>query len=107
MTEVNWADYKKQRNFCATLLQRTKKDYFQNLNVEDLSGSKKFWITVKPYFSNKGLHSNKMLLMVELFSNKKQVASMMNKFFVNITKSLNLNENQGSPPVTLEDILKN
>ena len=44
------------------LLRRTKKDYFQNLNVKDLSVSKKFWKTIKPYFSNKGLNSNKILL---------------------------------------------
>ena len=44
------------------LLWRTKKDYFQNLNVKDLSVSKKFWKTIKPYFSNKGLNSNKILL---------------------------------------------
>ena len=30
----------------------------------------------------------------------------MNKFLINITKSLNLKEDQGSPRVTLEDILK-
>ena len=37
-------------------------EYFQNLNVKDLSENKTFWITIKPYFSNKGLKSNKMLL---------------------------------------------
>ena len=26
----------KKKNFCVTLLRRTKKDYFQNLNLEDL-----------------------------------------------------------------------
>ena len=26
--DVNWANYKKQRNFCVTLLWRTKKEYF-------------------------------------------------------------------------------
>ena len=30
----------------------------------------------------------------------------MNKFLINITKSLNLKEDQGSPRVTLEYILK-
>ena len=30
----------------------------------------------------------------------------MNTFFINITKSLNLKKDQGSPPVTLNDILK-
>ena len=44
------------------LLWRTKKDYFQNLKIKDLSENKNFWKTIKPYFSNKGLNSNKMLL---------------------------------------------
>ena len=30
----------------------------------------------------------------------------MNKFFINITKSLKLKKDQGSPPVTLNDILE-
>ena len=73
-TDVNWANYKKQRNFCVTLLRRTKKEYFQNLNVKDLSDNKKFWKLIKPYFSNKGLNSNKILLKGkgELVSDEKQ-----------------------------------
>ena len=39
----------------------TKNHYFRNLNVKDLSDNKKFLKTIKPYFSNKGLNSNKML----------------------------------------------
>ena len=42
----------------------------------------------------------------ELVSDEKQLASIIKKFFINITKSLNLDEDHGSPPVTLEDILK-
>ena len=42
----------------------------------------------------------------ELALDGKQLASIMNKFFINIMKSLNLKEDQGSPPVTLEDILE-
>ena len=30
----------------------------------------------------------------------------MNKFFINITKGLNLNEDQGSLSITIKDILK-
>ena len=90
------------------LLRRTKKEHFQNLNVKDLSDNKKFWKTIKPHSSKKGLNSNKMLLKKkgELISDEKQLASIMNKFFINITKSLKLKEDQGSPPVTLNNILK-
>ena len=42
----------------------------------------------------------------ELVSDEKQLASIMNKFFINITKSLKLKEDLGSPPVTLNDILE-
>ena len=106
-TVVNWANYKKKLNFCVTLLRRTKKDYYQNLNVKDISDNKKFWKTIKSCFSNKGLNSNKMLLKEkgELVLDEKQLASIMNKFFINITKSLHLKEDQVSSPAALEDIL--
>ena len=52
-TEDNWANYKKQRNFCVNLLRKTKTEYFQKLNVKDLSDNRKFWKTIKPFFSNK------------------------------------------------------
>ena len=35
------------------------------------------------------------------FADKQQLASTMNTFLINITKSLNLEDDQGSPPVTL------
>ena len=90
------------------LLRRTKKDYFQNLNVKDLSDNKELWKTIMPYCSNKGLNLNKMLLKGngEFVSDEKQLASITNKFFINITKSLNLKEDQHNPLVTLNDILK-
>ena len=74
------------------LLGRTKKDYFQNLNVKDLSDNKKFCKTIKPYLSYKGLNSDKMLLekKSELDSDEKQLAFIINKLLINITKSLNL-----------------
>ena len=55
-TGDNWESYKEQRNFCENLLRKTRNDYFQNLNIRDLSDNKKFWKTIKPYFGNKGLN---------------------------------------------------
>ena len=42
----------------------------------------------------------------ELSSDEKQLVSILNKFFINIEKSLNLKEDQASRPVTLKDILE-
>ena len=61
-TEDSWANYKKQRNFCVNLLRKTKTEYFQKRNVKDLLENKKIWKTIKPFFSNKGLNSNKLML---------------------------------------------
>ena len=52
--------------------------------MKDLSGNKKLWKIIKPYFSNKGLNSNKMLLNEkgELISNEIELEEV----FINITK---------------------
>ena len=42
----------------------------------------------------------------ELFFDEKQLAYIMNYFFISITKSLKLKEDPGSPPVTLNNILE-
>ena len=33
----DWDNYKKQRNFCVNILRNTKKDFFQKLNIKDLT----------------------------------------------------------------------
>ena len=52
--------------------------------MSDLSDNKNFWETVKPYFSNKRLNSNKILLKEKgkLISDEKQLASIMSKFSI-------------------------
>ena len=42
----------------------------------------------------------------EFVSDEKQVAYIVNKFFINITKSLKLKEHQGNSRVTFKDIIK-
>ena len=88
--DKNWENYKKKRNLCVDLLRKTKIEYFKNLNVKDLSDNRKFWKTIKPYFSYKGLSSNKVLLKEKgnLVSDEKELATIMNNFFINITKDL-------------------
>ena len=88
-------------------MRKTKKDYFQNLNLRDLSDNRKFWKTIKPYFSNKGLNSKKFLFKEKgnFVSNEKQLAPIMNSFIINITKGLELNEDNEITANTLEDML--
>jgi len=42
-TPENKALYKKQRNYCANLLKREKKKYYNNLDLKIFDSNKKFW----------------------------------------------------------------
>ena len=47
--------YSKQRNYCVSLLRRTKRKYYSSLNKKRITrntrNSKKFWRIVKPFLS--------------------------------------------------------
>ena len=45
-------NYNKQPNFCINLLRKTKKEYFENINIKDINDNKKFWKTIKPFINN-------------------------------------------------------
>ena len=40
--------YKKQQNTCVKLLRKTKKHFFNNLDIKHVIDNKQFWKTVKP-----------------------------------------------------------
>ena len=40
----------KQRNYCVSLLRKSKRNYYSNLDAKDITDIKKFWKTVKPLF---------------------------------------------------------
>ena len=45
--------YNKQRNICVSLLRKTKRDYFANLDTKIMKDNRKFWKIVNPLFSEK------------------------------------------------------
>ena len=57
--------FRKQRNLCVTLLRKSKKDYFSNLNEKQITDNKRFWKTVKPFLSNKVQSSERINLTDE------------------------------------------
>ena len=52
-TEENRRNYSKQKNLCVTLLRKSKREYFGNLDEKKICDNKKFWSVVKPILSNK------------------------------------------------------
>ena len=47
----NRSEYKRQHNFRSDLLKQFKKRHFNRLNVNDVTENKKFWKTIKPFFT--------------------------------------------------------
>ena len=45
--------HNKQRNLCISITRNAKRNYYKNLDLKDITDSKKFWATTKPLFSNK------------------------------------------------------
>ena len=61
-TPVDRLAYKKQRNYCVSLMHENKKQIYQSLNVNRITDNKNFWRVVKPNFSNKILATNRVIL---------------------------------------------
>ena len=91
----NWCKYKRQHNFCVNLLRKTKRNFFKNVNEKKISDNRTFWKEIKPYFNDEGGMSSKITLVKrdKIIHKDKEIAETMNKYFVNITKTLKYNTN--------------
>ena len=88
--------FKKQRHFCNRLYKREKRKYFNSLNLKDITDSKLFWKTVKPFLSKKG-NLQKQITLIEdnnISSDDKIVAEKLSNYFENAVKSLSIEENK-------------
>ena len=97
-------NYNKQRNLCVSLIRKEKKNFFHNINLSDISDNKKFWKTVKPFFTEKTQCKNKISLIEKpnewdienvdfterVISEDLEVAEVFNEFFVNIVPNLDI-----------------
>ena len=76
-----------------------------------MTDNKKFWKIIQPFFSNKILNSNKLILREKdvLVTDERALAALMNKYFVNITADLDLNrasETLSDTSASVSSILK-
>ena len=62
--EENRKLYAQQRNYCVSLLRKTKKGYYDNLDERKVSDNKRFWKTVKPSLSEK-LNARERIRLIE------------------------------------------
>ena len=59
---INWSNYKRQRNHCLSILRKTKKEYFNSLNIKQVSNQYQI--------SSSGKVSNHFLMTKDLMFQK-------------------------------------
>ena len=93
---VNERNYKRQRNYCTGLCRKEKKIFYDKIDISQITDNKKFWNTVKPFFSEKHFGKKKIVLVEgeNIISNDEEVAETMNDFFTNIVENLHINKHK-------------
>ena len=64
------ANYKRQRNRCLNILRKTKKEYFNSLNIKE---------SVQLFFNDKGSNPSKITLVEEnnIISDEEEIANII------------------------------
>ena len=103
------------KDFCISLLRKTKKRYYENLNEKSVVDNKLFWKTVKPLLSDKVAGKDEIHLIEnnELVKTDLETAEVLNNFFSNIVQNLDISRYSNDEPLvsntndaTLKAILK-
>ena len=101
---VDINNYKKQRNYVVNLNKSAKFGYFNRYDCKD---GKPFWVTCKPYFSNKHSKADNNIVLNEnreLMLKSKEIADTFNNHFGSIVDNLNLqhwNESSDMPSLAV------
>ena len=107
--------YTKRRSFCVSLLRKTKKRYYENLNEKFVVDNKLFWKTLKPLLSDYVTGKDEIHLIEnnELKKTDQETAEVLNNFFSNIAQNLDISRYSNNKPLvsntndaTLKAILK-
>ena len=95
-TEEATLAFKKHKNYCNRLRKRTRKNYYNKLDVKKITDNTKFWDTVCPLFSDKGGIRDKIVLIEndEIISESIEVAETFNNYFASSADSLGTAKNK-------------
>ena len=91
-SDENKRKYSKQRNYCVSVLRKTEKNYYNNLNEKKITDNKTFWKTVKPFLSDKTPSDEKITLTEKdkIIKTDSKTANVLNTFFSTIISNLNI-----------------
>ena len=91
-TEATRSAYKRQRHFCVNLLRKTKKEFYNNLNVKYITENKLFRKIAKPSFTDKTLKNERITLVEnnKVVSDESELLEIFSKYFGNIVQKLGI-----------------
>ena len=94
--------YSKQCNYCVSLVRKTKRTYYGNLNEKEVTDNRKFLKTVKPFLSDKCPSNEKVILVEEdeIISKDSEMTEVLNTLSSNIVNNLNIPEYQTNAPIS-------
>ena len=98
----NKRKFSKQRNYCVSLVRKSKKLYYSNLDEKKVTDNKTFWKTIKPFLSDKIVSRGKLTLIEEdeIVEADINIAHILNTFFSNIVSNLKIAEYANCEPVS-------
>ena len=84
--------YKRQRNYCVSLIRKTNKRFYENPSPNLITDNRKCWKQVKPFFSDKTPINNNTILIEgnEIVTDSSATAEILNNFVVNSIKTLDI-----------------
>ena len=92
------------------MIRKAKKDFYDNLNVRNITNNKGFWKIVKSFFSNKAGVNGKVTLIEEdkVVSEDNEVAETFESYFETFTENLVINSKYTSEkPASDESVTRN
>ena len=90
--EIDRINFSKPSYYSVSLLRHTKKQYYANLNENDVADNKRFWKTIKHLLSDM-IKLNESTTLVEdkkIFTQNIKVAAELNSFFSNVVKNFKI-----------------
>ena len=100
--DYNKTEFSKQRNYCVSLVRKSKKLYYSNLDEKNVTDNKTFSKTIKPFLSDKIVSREKVTLIEEeeFIESDSNAAQVLNTIFSNIVSNLKIAESANCDPIS-------
>ena len=104
-TKATKVAYNQQRNKCVSILKKSKRSYFECLDVKFVEDKRNFWKKISPLFSNKIKSKEKITLVEndEIISSDIKVAKTFQNSFSSIVKNSNIQRDETHLSTTTQD----